>query len=736
MPMDRLPVRSPRPDLGPSSSPGRRRHWLPTTLALVLGCVIAAPVASQCPSQWLPGQGFELMRDVSHLTVLGNGDLLADLHRWDGTAWTFVNPPTVLPGLHRFPSPLATQDLGNGTVLIAGSQVNTVSVMAWDGTNWSTVGQPFHRTAWPNWVAVNALAVFPNGDLVAGGEFDDFGSGYGGIARLSGGSWVPMGAGLGIVQALVMFQGELLAGGSFPAGLVAGTTGAQGIARWNGSGWVSVGTGLTTPGFEGVRALAILPSGDLVAAGATISSLGNANVARWNGTTWSPMGTLTSTFGPARVRVLQVTSAGDLIAGGEFDDIDGVPNTRSIARWNGTAWSAMGAGIGVGTQFAQVNTITSLPGGPVVVGGSFENAGGVMGTYGLARWGCAAGIADFTSYGTGCYDRALSSFYELFWQQSTPFDLAHSTLHMVPTGTGYTVTYVPGSPALVNPTSPDLGLGDDAVSVPIPLPFSIPYPSGSTNQIVVGSNGYLYLQPETNGDPSASYVQLCQLAPRHAPLWYDYDPAAGNGTGTIHVDIDAVAQRVRVTWLGVQEWGSPGVTSTFQVEMSSSGEVDYRYLGCSLTYDPLVGFSPGNGARVPYPIDVTAASPFTTLGPDITPPVLAPDNRPILGSTVTLQTTDIPANCPFGATVIGWTRHDPGIDLTNLGMPGCLQFASTESIAGFIPQSGTGTTTLTIPIDPGFLGVPLRSQSLALSPGVNALGVLTSNGIELLLGHM
>ena len=48
--------------------------------------------------------------------------------------------------------------------------------------------------------------------------------------------------------------------------------------------------------------------------------------------------------------------------------------------------------------------------------------------------------------------------------------------------------------------APDRQLGDDALSAPIPLPFTFDYPGGSTNSILVESNGNVWLQPPAHAN--------------------------------------------------------------------------------------------------------------------------------------------------------------------------------------------------------------------------------------------
>ncbi|MFO0082133.1 MAG: hypothetical protein ACK55O_05895, partial [Phycisphaerales bacterium] len=180
-------------------------------------------------------------------------------------------------------------------------------------------------------LSVRALAVLPNGDLVAGGEFTTAGGqSASSIARWDGSAWSPLGSGLGDVYALAVLPGgDLVAGGEFRPNF---------IARWNCSVWSPLGSGMDGP----VYALNVLPGGDLVAGGSFGSAGGQSAscIARWDGSAWSPLGSGINNI----VRALAVLPNGDLVAGGSFSTAGG-QTVSKIARWDGLAWSPMGSSI-------------------------------------------------------------------------------------------------------------------------------------------------------------------------------------------------------------------------------------------------------------------------------------------------------------------------------------------------------------------------------------------------------
>ncbi len=243
---------------------------------------------------------------------------------------------------------------------------------------------------------VRAFTTLPNGDIIAGGSFGTAGGvTVNNIARWNGSTWSPLGTGLsgsdGVHALTTLPNGDLIAGGSFRA---AGEVTLYGIARWNGSAWSRLGTGVGIVGT--VYALTTLPNGDLIAGGQfSFTTAGGAwvwNIARWDGSTWSPLGTGVSQVGS--VVALKTLPNGDLIAGGRTA-ITGVAGTSYIARWNGSAWSALGTGLGGGNN-PGVQSMTTLPNGDLIVGGDFTTAGGVPVSK-IARWNGSA----WSALGTG-----------------------------------------------------------------------------------------------------------------------------------------------------------------------------------------------------------------------------------------------------------------------------------------------------------------------------------------------
>lgn len=195
--------------------------------------------------------------------------------------------------------------------------------------------------------------------------------------------WVELGGGMnGSVDALVVYQGALIAGGLFTT---AGGTAANRIARWDGTSWSPLGTGMNAD----VRALAV--HGDILIAGGTFTEAGGvpaSRVAQWNGSSWSPLdaGVEGSWLLGLDTYVSALASYdGALYAGGNFVTA-GTASANCIARWNGTQWAPVGLGLDPKDDLLVVEDLTVYQ-NALIAGGRFsvtdiESAT----TFNIARW--------------------------------------------------------------------------------------------------------------------------------------------------------------------------------------------------------------------------------------------------------------------------------------------------------------------------------------------------------------
>lgn len=128
-----------------------------------------------------------------------------------------------------------------------------------------------------------------------------------------------------------------------------------------------------------MHALAVGEDGWLYVGGyfETAGAISASNVARWNGSTWQALGAGLSD----RVHALTFHD-GELIAAGDFI-ASGATAVSRIARWNGTSWQPLGDGLG-GDGWPSVRALTVYE-GDLIAGGMFETAGGEPASF-VARW--------------------------------------------------------------------------------------------------------------------------------------------------------------------------------------------------------------------------------------------------------------------------------------------------------------------------------------------------------------
>jgi hypothetical protein len=245
-------------------------------------------------------------------------------------------------------------------------------------------------TAWDNHFGLldlnsdaMAMAVSPNGsggvDVYVGGTFSRAGMplAIGGgapanyIIKWDGTGWSTLGGGMDLyVYALAVSPNgsggtDVYAGGEFT---MAGDTNASKIARWDGVRWSPLGLGVNS----WVNAIAVVPNGiggAYVYAGGHFTSAGGVaadHIARWDGSNWSAVGAGLS-GGDVYALATKDTS---LYAGGGFTS-SGLLDLRHIAKWDGGNWSPLNLGVdGIVYAIAPI-------GNGVYVGGGFDSASGV-----------------------------------------------------------------------------------------------------------------------------------------------------------------------------------------------------------------------------------------------------------------------------------------------------------------------------------------------------------------------
>jgi hypothetical protein len=305
--------------------------------------------------------------------------------RWDGSAWYALGDNGAGNGaLNLFVNALAVDgpDLYvGGDFANAGGNPEADMIAKWSGGVWSALGSNGSGNgAYGINSYVTAVAVF-GGDVYAsaGGPVNVAGGGTrSGLVRYAGGAWTDVADWQYGANVLVASGGFLYLG-------------SGGVWRWDGGGWTQLGSGT---GAIGGEVLTLAVSGSTVYAGGyfqNAAGLAAADyVAKWNGSAWSALGSGTGPSGGAlsgQVYALAL-SGSDLYVGGYFYTVGGNKLLNGIAKWNGSAWSALGdngsgaAALGSGYARALVVSGTDL-----LVGGAFANAGGIAQADCIATWG-------------------------------------------------------------------------------------------------------------------------------------------------------------------------------------------------------------------------------------------------------------------------------------------------------------------------------------------------------------
>ena len=336
--------------------------------------------------------------------------------------------------------------------------------------------------------------------------------------------------------------------------------------------------------------------------------------------------------------------------------------------------------------------------------------------------------ASASTYGVGCY-QSYATFFETFGNGAFDMSGTASTavsIVMTPGGNGYTVAN--GGNVWSNPTTGDLNLGDDAVTGVLNLGFTLSFPGGSTSQVRMCSNGYVWLNGSSTGaDYTETIGELCSQPPRLAPFWMDLNPAGG---GTTHFHTSAGA--AYFTWLNVPPYGSTSPTNSLQAVVRSTGVVEYRWRSVTnMPGEGLVGWSRGNGVAVPPELDISSSLPFS-ISVDANGLDFAPVGTPVQGTTMTMLIGNIPAGSLLAGVFFGWQQYPNGLSLGGIGMPGCFQYGSQDfSFSLLTGGASTVPFQIGIPTGAAWDGTHMYAQAAALLAGVNQLGALSSNGIDL-----
>ncbi len=724
---------------------------------------------------------------VRALTTLANGDVVAGgsfthaggvpaqwLARWDGASWSALGS-----GPSGFAGPggvWALTTLPNGDLVVGGNFNDVGGVPAnwiarWDGTSWSALGSGMSGS---NFGGVRSLAVLPNGDLVAGGEFTMAGSAAStdGVARWDGSNWSSMASGLsGAVHAMATLpNGNLLVGGTFFPPM---PPGPHGVAVWNGTSWSALGTGggnvfaVTTmpngdpvlggqfsnvlgagvlhvarwngtnwaalsPGVDDdVVAIAPLPNGGFVIGGDffTVGGINAARIARWNGTSWSKLGSGMN----RRVRALTTRPNGDLVAGGTFTMAGGV-SANWIARWDGTSWSPLGSGMAGNPSSDGVFALATLANGDLVAGGRFSTAGGVSAAC-IARWDGN----NWSPLGTGIGGVSFADVRALLTLPNG--DLVVGGIFTVAGGVpaNWIARWNGTTWSALGTGIGGFGMGNPGVNALVMLPggdfaaggafFAGP---GTADDYVVRWNGSAWTALGSGifgaGSSSGSGVSALATLPNGDLVAGGSFFAAGTSP-----------YRCLARWDGAS-W------STFGSLSSVSGVIDQGVF--ALTTLPSGDLVAGGGFRIIDGAVSAHVAQLTTTCPAMVTSygtgcagaggldVLAAATLPWVGTTFHSVASGLPANA-LAVEVLGLsTLSLPLSSILPQGLAGCFLIVNHDLLDFLIPSAGIAQTSFEIPNAAVFGGQVVHQQVVAFDLGTSGgiTSVTSTNRLTLTIG--
>ncbi len=317
---------------------------------------------------------------VGRFDAAGSTATATNIARFDGTSWNTLGVSPASTYIDH-PQVVRVVDLGAGPELVIGmSRYFThdarVPVYRWNGVDWL----PFvPGTVAPQTdVRVYDVATFDDGNGVklyaAGyGLSAQVGSVVDTVVRWDGANWsrldnAPTATLGGIVSRLFVFDdgtgSALYAGGSF----------AGGVLRWNGASWSAVGAGFgaSGAGSSNVADFEVFDDGSgaqLYAGGFMQSSGGTAvnGLARWSGTAWSAVPNWNAP--PVGVLTLDVFDDGS----GAGRRLLAMKGNDELVASNGGAWTTI-AFTDPYFTFARAFADEALPGGGgVVILGNFRD---------------------------------------------------------------------------------------------------------------------------------------------------------------------------------------------------------------------------------------------------------------------------------------------------------------------------------------------------------------------------
>ena len=329
--------------------------------------------------------------------------------KWNGTSWSALGSNGAGtngaldygPGLGIYALTLDGTDLYVGGSFTAAADIPGADYVAkWNGSAWSELGATGVGAAISGRVWALALA---GAKLYLGGDFfaaDGIAAAdYVAAWDVNTGVWSALATNpagdspiTGFVAALVVTGSNVYVGGAFLNAATLPT--ADYVAKWNGSSWSALGSNVAgTNGALNAQVFSLAPaSGGVFVGGHFTDGAGLATadyIAKWNGSAWSALGSNGAGNGALNWDAWELAVSGtDLYVGGGYSNAALIPAADYVAKWNGSSWSALGTnGNGDGAINAPVWALAEAGGGRFLyVGGDFDNVAGMLTADRVARW--------------------------------------------------------------------------------------------------------------------------------------------------------------------------------------------------------------------------------------------------------------------------------------------------------------------------------------------------------------
>jgi hypothetical protein len=473
------------------------------------------------------------------------------------------------------------------------------------------------------------------------------------------------------------------------ASLVADTVSAQ----CTPPSWTQFAGG--TDGY--VSAMIRRANGDLVLGGTFTHAGGVAanSIAIWNGTTWSPLGAgLAGAI--SRVYGLLELPNGDLLAGGTFTSAGGIA-VNMLARWDGTNWSSVGF---PSTPGVEIKALALRPNGDVLVAqnaiaGSFAGFIGRIWSWDGNTWtlvGTANGVGSPPVARIECFlvepngDVIAAGQFETIDSTSVQ-NLARwngSSWSFVAPGTDARIL------ALALLSNGDLAAGGYFSSAgAIPAAFVARWDGSTWSSFGSGVIGLVTcLLPMPNGELIAAGNIGSLPGPSFVERWDGLD------------------------WLTPTGPLSSGLVSGLTMAINGSLLVSGAFPGFVLERVPTC---PPTGSVFAVGCPGSGGSNSLTVTHD-----------PVLGGTFRVDAAGLPSRCVV-ASVFGLTSSTPGTALDSLfaeALPGCSLRVSTDILQTLQTTTGAVESSLALPAAPGMLGVAFYHQMVPFE--VDLLGGIVS----------